>query len=160
MVPPGIGTVAEVCTTTRSSSDPASPEVNCLRFITENPDPAVHDYLSLAVRKRFGISKASIDFLEEYKCKSTRRQYESSWRKWVAFVKAKNPQEISMDFCLSFFIHLHGQGLAANTISACKSALTRPILYAFQVDLANEIFNKVPKACARLRPSAPPKPIS
>ncbi|XP_068247350.1 uncharacterized protein [Palaemon carinicauda] len=160
LVPPGPGAAAHADPPPGPSSLSASTEVNCLRFITESQGPSSHDFLSLAVKKRFGISKKSLDFLEEYKTESTRRQYESSWRKWVSFVKAKNPTEITIDFCMSFFIHLHGQGLAANTITTCKSALTRPLLYAFQIDLSSNIFNKLPKACARLRPAPPPKPIS
>ena len=65
-----------------------------------------------------------------------------------------------MDFCLGFFIDLHWQGLVPVMITSYKSALTRPIWYAFDIDFNSDLFNKIPKACARLKPSAPPKPIS
>ncbi|XP_068207521.1 glutamate receptor ionotropic, delta-2-like [Palaemon carinicauda] len=78
LVPPNPGVTTQDNSPARPSSIPASSEVDSLRFIKEN-----HDFLSLAVKKRFGISKKSLDFLKEYKTKSTRRQYKSSWKKWI-----------------------------------------------------------------------------
>ena len=78
----------------------------------------------------------------------------------MAYVKLKNPSAISMDFCLGFFVYSHGQGLASATITSYKSALSKPISYAFQIDFNSDLFNKIPKACARLKPNAPPRPIS
>ncbi|XP_068239319.1 uncharacterized protein [Palaemon carinicauda] len=78
LVPPSDRTEAEAVSSIESSSIPTGSEVDCLRFIIENPKPTSHDFLALAVKKRFGISKDNINFIEEYKSKSTRRQYESS----------------------------------------------------------------------------------
>ncbi|XP_068227869.1 uncharacterized protein [Palaemon carinicauda] len=153
-IEPQVGAVAQ------PDSVPGGTVGDCLRFIMENEKPSSHDFFDLAIEKKFQIQCDKLEFAENYKLSSTMTQYETSWKKWVKYVKDKNPGSITIDFCLGFLIDLHAQGLAASMISSYKSALTRPILYAFDVDFNSDLFNKIPKACARLRPSAPPKPIS
>ena len=50
--------------------------------------------------------------------------------------------------------------LASSTITSYKSALAQPLWQGFGINLNSELFNRIPKACANLRPRAPPRPIS
>ena len=107
-----------------------------------------------------GIASENVLFIEQYKTDSTKRQYEASWKRWVSFIKQLNPPAITPDVCISFFKSLHDDEMAATTITSYKSALRRPILKGFGIDLGDDLFSKIPKACARLRPAKPPKPVS
>ena len=156
------------CSGVGSSSDSsAGPSVvsgcsagDCLRFLLDNKEPSAHDFLVLASKSKFDVQKDKIDFIENYKSFTTRRQYQASWKKWVSYIQEHKPTTITMDFCLAFFISLHEEGLASKTISSYKSALTRPVEYAFGINFNSDLFNKLTRACARLKPDAPPKPIS
>ena len=133
---------------------------DCLRFILENREAPVDDFFKFALKLRKGISTQNAQFLDDYKSTSTQRQYNSSWKKWVAYVHRQQPTSISLDFCISFFKHLHDEGLAPLTITSYKSALTQPIRYGFNIELNSDLFNKIPKSCAKQRPAPQTKPIS
>ena len=78
----------------------------------------------------------------------------------MAYVHRLKPTSITMDFCISYFKSLFDEGLAASTINTNKSAITKPINYAFNINFNTELFNNIPKSCAALNPGPPPKPIS
>ncbi|XP_068212679.1 uncharacterized protein [Palaemon carinicauda] len=52
------------------------------------------------------------------------------------------------------------QGLASTITASCKLMLTRPFAYAFDIELNSKLFNKILKACAKLKPNVPHKAIS
>ena len=106
------------------------------------------------------MKEENVVFLENYKALSTKRQYESNWKKWMAYVTAQQPTEITIDFCVSFLKSLHEKGLASSTINTLKSALTVPIRYGFGIKWNEEPFTNFVKSCAAQRPKPPPKPIS
>ena len=146
--------------TPSTSADSDSTATNYLRFLLDNEAPSLDDFVHLAMDVRLGIQKQNYDFINSYKKKSTENQYRSSWKKWVEFVQLKSPTCINMDFCISFFKSLHDRGLASSTINSVKSSLTVPINTAFGINLNSDLFNKIPKACAQLRPSIKSPPIS
>ena len=132
----------------------------CLRFIMADGEASFDDFLVLAMGRRKEMSEDNVRFSEMYKTLSTHRQYQSWWKKWVAYVRSKKPEVISLDFCVSFLRSLHEDGLASSTITSLKSGISVPIRYAFNVDLSEEVFQKTVKACARLRPKQPKRPPS
>ena len=152
MVSPDSGDEIQTDSISQSISISESPSEDCLRFILENGEASFDDFIKFAFEKREGIQRSNIEFIEEYKRPSTKRQYNASWKRWRSFVLSKVPSIIDKNFCISFFKHLYDNGLSASTITSYKSALARPILYGFDIDWSNDFFSKVPIACARLRP--------
>ena len=160
LVSPGFGTETAPCSSAGPSTYSGSTEEDCLRFILADVQPSANDFFAYALEKRKGIQPHNTRFLEEYKKASTDRQYQSNWKKWASYVRLHRPSAITPDFCVGFFKHLHDSGLAASTITSLKSSLRRAVNYGFNVDFCDDIFEKIPKACANLRPSAPVKPIT
>ena len=87
LVPSGSGTQAPSDSSDTPEAVTGSTEGDCLRFPLENEEPSAHDFLALATKRKFGISKESFDFMEKYKTISTQKQYGASWKKWVQYVK-------------------------------------------------------------------------
>ena len=106
-----------------------------------------------------GVSEENVNFLEGDKRRSTKRQYESDWKKWISYVRAQKPEAINIDFCISFSRSLHERGLAASTINSIKSAITVPVQEGFKIQLNQGLFNRISKSCSGLRPKEPPKEI-
>ena len=73
---------------------------------------------------------------------------------------AQKPIAFTLDLCLTFFRSLHVDGMAATTITSLKSAISRPILYGFNVALTSNLVSRLLKACANLRPQPRPGHMS
>ena len=132
----------------------------CLRFILDDGKASFDDFLVLAMGRDLNLSEDNIRFSEKYKAFTTHRQYDSWWKKWVLFVRSKQPAKITLDFCISFLRHLHEGGLASSTLNSLKSAISVPIKHGFGINLSDDIFQKVVKACAKSRPKLPKQPPS
>ena len=100
-----------------TDTQPESTEKACLSFTLAEPEAVLAEFLKSARRRRLNMKEEYIIFLEEYKTFSTRRQYESNWDKWMAYVTIQQPIEITIDFCVSFFRYLHDRGLASSPIT-------------------------------------------
>ena len=143
--------------TTDTQSASAKPD--CLRFILEDEQASRADFLKLALGRDVGLSEENVTFLEGDTRRTTKRQYQSGWKKWTTYVREQNPQNISIDFCVSFFKSLHDSGLASSTINSIKSAITVPVKAGFGIELNQGLFNRIPKSCSNQRPKEPPKEI-
>ena len=158
LVPVSHGTPPTTGTSSRTDTHPDGTSEACLRFIMDDGKASFDDFLVLAMGRRMGISEDNVRFSEQYKALSTQRQYGSWWNKWIAYVRLHKPDVVSLDFCISFLRSLHEGGLASTTINSLKSGISVPIKYAFNVDLSDEVFLKVVKACAKLNPKLPAQP--
>ena len=143
--------------TTTGTSPCADPDANssakaCLRLILADPEITLDRFLKFAMGRFYNMKEENVVFLENYKALSTERQYESNWKKWMAYVTTHQPSEITVDFCVSFLKSLHEKGLASSTINTLKSALTVPIRYGFGIKWNEEPFINLVKSCAAQRP--------
>ena len=160
LVSTGSGNEPQTGSPTDTSPQPVSTEEACLSFILANPEASLVDFLEIALGKRRKVQPVNVKFTEDGKALTTHRQYQSWWKRWMAFVTEQQPQSITEDFCLSFFRSLHEEGLAASTLKSLKSAISKPIRYAFNVDLTDDLFANAMKACSRRRPAPRPTSIS
>ena len=160
LVPAGHRTPTQTGSSPTADTQSDSTSEACLRFIMDDGKASFDDFLVLAIGSRKKVSEDNIRFSELYKSLSTHRQYQSWWKKWVAFVRSEKPTSISLDFCVSFIRSLQASGLAASTITSFKSGISVPIRYAFNIDFSDEIIQKTVKACARLNPKQPKQPPS
>ena len=156
LVPIGVGTQTQTGAPSTSGTDTSSTAQICLRTLLNDEQITFASFLQLSMGLSLGLSPSNVQFREISKRVSTRKQYQSDWKKWMCYVRKEKPSEITIDFCFSFLRHLHDMGLASSTITSIKSALTKPLEYGFGISLNNDIFNKVPLACANLRPDPPP----
>ena len=118
------------------------------------------DFLEFALLRGEGVEGESTRFVESYKRGSTKRQYDSSFKKLVAFIHRVKPERMTLNLAIAFFKSLHDQGLAPGTISTTKSALRKIFRYGFKIDLNDDLFASIPKACAMLNPREAPGEIS
>ena len=56
----------------------------------------------------YKMKEENVVFLEKYKMLSTNSQYESNWRKWMAYVMTHQPSQITVDFCVSSALYMIG----------------------------------------------------
>ena len=80
LVPSDAGTQAPLGTSDKSVLVTGSTEGECLRFTMENEEPSAREFLALAKKRKFRISRESFDFLEKYKSITTQKQYGASWK--------------------------------------------------------------------------------
>ena len=91
---------------------------------------------------------------------SSSNQYSSIWSSFCGFVKTKNPGKIDDTFIMSYLRFLFfDKKLAPTTIASYKSALSRPLRYAFKVDLSTNLYIDFIKALGNIRPNKPQQPI-
>ena len=110
------------------------------------------DFLNFAAKSKHNIQPINNFFSVDYPTKSTLNQYNSIFRKLKNFIIQERPEEIDLDFSLSFFRHLSDKGLAAGTIVSTKSALVRIFDYGFGIDLKSHFFSSIPKVVAKRNP--------
>ena len=111
------------------------------------------------MKRRLNVDRVNALFTEEYKKVSTVRNYDATWKHFVAYVHTHRPDVISINFCIAHFRLLHDSGLAPATIDSKKSDLITPIWCGFHIDFKLDLFCNIPQSCAPLNPSAPPTPI-
>ena len=95
-----------------TGTNPVSTEQACLSLIIANPTITLDRFVQFAMGRHYNMKEENVVFLEKYKALSTKRQYESNWKKWMAYVTTHKPTQITVDFCVSFFRSLHDKGLA------------------------------------------------
>ena len=159
LVSASAGTQTETLTPPSTETHSDSAATKCLRFLMDNRESTYLDFLLLAKKLCKGVERENALFQESYLLSSSMRQYNSSWKKWKAYVYKKEPKSIDLNFCTGFLKHLHDSGLAAS-IGTIKSQLTKPVLVAFGVDMSKDDFTNIRKACARLRTDPPPRKLS
>ena len=118
------------------------------------------DFLEFALRRGEEIDEEFTRFVESYKRESTARQYNSSFKKFVAFLHDVRLTRMTKNLAIAFFKSLHDRGLVHTTIATIKSSLRKIFWYGFQIDLNNDLFSSIPRACAMLNPRDPPSEIS
>ena len=145
---------------TQSQTKPIGTEKDCLSFIKSDKCVTFMDFLKFAEGHRWGMDPENVEFHEAYKKDSTQKQYNSAFKKFTDFIKERNPEVMTLNVAMSFFKFLHDKGLAPATINTIRSALVKILWQGFKIDLNENIFTSVPKACALLKPPPRPKPIS
>ena len=116
------------------------------------------DFLKVVFTDLF--SKENAEVLLHSVRSSTSHQYDCIWSSFCSFVKAQKPSVITDTFVLSFLRFLfYKKGLAPTTITSYKSALIRPLKYAFGLDLGEPFYIDFLKALANLRPNRPLPPV-
>ena len=160
LVPSPSGAQAAAAPDTQSSVVSGSANQDCIRFILDNEQLDFMGFLKFAAKRRFDIDPANMDFTEADKTESTVRQYDSAFRKLASYIRLHKPSEMSINVALSFFRHLHTSGLAASTVTATKSALSKVFYYGFDMRLNDVCFASIARSCAKLRPASRPEMLS
>ena len=159
LVSVGVGTQDDSGPAPCASVISGSTEEDFLRFILGNREASAHDFLAFAMTKRLNVDRVKALFPEESQKVSTVRNYDATWKHFVAYVRTHRPDVISINFCIAHFRLLHDSGLAPATIDSKKSDLITPIWCGFHIDFKLDLFCNIPQSCAPLNPSAPPTPI-
>ena len=76
-----------------------------LQRLLQTPQPSRLEFIKFALERQ-GLSDARISRLTTSVTTSTLRQYESLWRKWLEFVRLKQPLIVSETFVLEFLEYL------------------------------------------------------
>ena len=84
--------------TTTGTSPCADPDANssaeaCLSLILANTKIKLDRFLKFAIGRYYNKKEETVVFLENYKALSTKRQYESNWMKWMAYVSTHHLQK-------------------------------------------------------------------
>ena len=108
------------------------------------------DFIKYAAKQRFDLDYENTAFSNlDDKDESTLRQYNSMYRKLVAFIQELRPKVMSINLTVSFFKYLHESGLAPGTITTAKSALHQVFSYGFDINLNDRLFTAIPKVCSK-----------
>ena len=129
-----------------------------LLLIKQHEDITMLDFLKIVYSDKFSSDSAEV--LVRAVRKSTAGQYHSIWRSFCEFLRDKNPSRMTVEFVLSYLRFLFDvKKLAPSTISSYKSALSRPLGQAFNIDVSLPPFPDFIKAIFNIRPSKPATPI-
>ena len=129
-----------------------------LLLIKQHEHPSMLGFLKKVYADRFSVDTAEI--LVKAVRDSTANQYHSVWKSFCGFVKDKNPNCITVEFILEYLRFLFKEKkLAPHTVTCYKSALARPLNFAFGIDVSDTPFLDFTKAIFNLRPSKPVTPI-
>ena len=135
-----------------TSSLPGSPREEGLRLLLAEPQPSRLDFL------KFALSKVDMpDVLTSRLTSSvwppTLRHHESYWKKWLAFVKLRQPSSVSEVLVLEFLEHLFTvHKIAPTSILGYRCALKEP-LRLFGIDFSHPWFAQLSKSQALERPA-------
>ena len=67
------------------------------------------------------MDEVNVRFAEQNKTANSRKQYDSSWKKWTVYIKENKSTKITSNYVFTFFRKLHEKGLALTTITTIKS---------------------------------------
>ena len=135
-----------------TSSLPSSPREEGLQLLLREPQPSRLDFL------KFALSKEDMpDVLASRLTSSVRpptlRQYESYWKKWLAFIRLRQPAKVSEVLVLEFLEHLFSvHRIAPTSILGYRCALKEP-LRLFGIDFSHPWFAQLSKSQALERPA-------
>ena len=102
------------------------------------------------------FSGAVIDFLLSSLRDSSYRQYESVWRAFQRFCARESPLCINLDLVLRFLLFLFtDRGYQVNTIASIKSALVKPLMVGFKLDINDIACSDVLRSMWLKRPGRP-----
>ena len=93
--------------------------------------------------------------------RSTEGQYQSIWGTFCSFLRSLDPPWVSQETILSFLRYLFfDRKLAPSTVSSYRSALAKPLLLLFHIDVSANPFVDCIRALFNLRPSSPSRKFS
>ena len=122
-----------------------------LRYICSHHSPTRMDLLKSYFAKQY--STAAAEFLSTDIRTSSMRQYESIFKKFIAFFRLKSFEGISTNVFIEFFIEcFQSMNLAPSTIASYKSAL-KPIADIFEVDLNSPCFDSLLRSFRLRKPA-------
>ena len=89
------------------------------------------------------------------------KQYQAIWSSFCSFLRSRDPVWITEEIILSYIGFLFSaKNLAPATLSSYRSALAKPLLLAFNVNVTSQPFIDMIRACFNLRPSLPARRFS
>ena len=93
---------------------------------------------------------------------STRRQYESGWKKFQSFIRQRNITSITPETLASFatFIFHSQSKVSPATVTHAMVAIRDPIAYGFGVEINRRTWDLLRASFFIQRPPAPPSPPS
>ena len=123
-----------------------------LMLLQQNPPPSRVDFLKEAYAGE--VSHQSAEVLVQSIRPSSRRQYQTAWTAFTSFVRVKKPSRISNEVVLSFMKFLFVEKkFSPATVITYKTALSKPLKWAFGIDVSTQIFSDFYRALQNLRPA-------
>ena len=118
-------------------------------------------FLSLAL-SRLELPDATIADLIKAHRASTRRQYESGWKKFQSFVRQRNVSNITPETLASFatFVFHSKAKVSPATVTNAMVAIRDPLAYGFGVEINRRTWDLLRSSFFIQRPPAPPSPPS
>ena len=88
---------------------------------------------------------------------SSTGDYQKKWERFLKFLKDSNihPDEVSMSDVINFLMSLFNSNLKASTVSHYKTALSKPLLAVFNIDIKIPEVKDLIKAMQIERPNLP-----
>ena len=159
VVPSTSAAVCQPQAIVQPGSVPASARQGSLRLLLADPKPSRLVFLKSLCFHEY--SSRAQDLITSHVRDSSNRQYQSSWRSFVNYVRKTKPKEITKSFMADYLVYLFDERqLQVDTIKSHKSALVVPIRLAFNIELNSEVFHNMIEGMALKRPKAPNKILS
>ena len=113
--------------------------------------------LRTSYKKRFPDCLEGIDLMVSPLRDSSIGDYQKKWERFIDFLRANNvsPEEVSISHVIRFFVHLFNSDLKASTVNHYKTALTKPLLAAFNINIKLSEMKDLIKGMQIMRPSLP-----
>ena len=116
--------------------------------------PSLLEVMTCYYSRKF--SKESASILVQAIRASTTRQYQSIWASFCSFLRTSQASGITVETVLAYLRFLFNQKkLAPATLSAYRSALAKPLLFIFDIDVSKQPFVDAIRAFFNIRPNRP-----
>lgn len=118
-------------------------------------------FLGLAL-SRMDLPEATVSDLIKAHRASTRRQYESGWKKFQAFVRRNRISEITPETLANFATSTFHSSptVSPATVTNAMVAIRDPVAYGFGVEINRRTWDLLRSSFFNQRPPAPPSPPS
>ena len=113
--------------------------------------------LKTSYKRKFPNCIEAIDLMASPLRDNSIGDYQRKWEKFIEFLKVNeiSPEEVSISDVIRFFVNLFNSNLKASTVNHYKTALTKPLLAAFNIDIKIQEIKDLIKAMQIARPSLP-----
>ena len=113
--------------------------------------------LRTAYEKRFPNCSEGINLMIAPLRKNSIGDYQAKWIRFIDFLKSENirPDKVSISDVIRFLVSLFKSNLKATTVNHYKTALTKPILAAFNIDIKTQELSDLIRSMQIVRPSLP-----
>ena len=113
--------------------------------------------LKKSYKRKFPNCLEAVDLMATPLRDNSIGDYQRKWEKFIEFLRENKvpPEEVSISDVIRFFVNLFNKDLKPSTVNHYKTALTKPLLAEFSIDIKIQEIKDLIKAMQIARPALP-----